>query len=283
MKVYPPLCDKGSAKIPEDGIIYKRPIFFGVLDGLSGIYLPEVGPAMFGDMSGGQFVVSTISSAFVNAEKDQELEEILLSANAIIRRRIELERLLFDPPFIPAASFVAAKIDEENNNVHIVQGGDSLAVWKTKDGKFGATKNRMFNYERELRQFISDFMMKHNGNRQKMWEDFRPILIRYRRMNFNIDKGAVCVINGHPQVERFWSKFDIPINDLELMIFFTDGLVPLEWTSDEIKLAKKVISLFYKSGLKAVLAKTREIEGVNKKNSHEDFAEATALAINFSE
>ncbi len=284
MKVYPPLYDQGSTKIPEDGIIFKMPAFFGVIDGLSGIYLPEDGPMMFdGKMSGGQFVASVISSAFINAKKEQTLEEILLSANTIIRKRLELERLSFDQPFIPAAAFIAAKINEEIGDVHIIQGGDSLAVWKTKNGKFGAIKNGMFNYEKELRQFVSDLMKEYDGDRQKMWEGFRPILMKYRRANFNIDNGAVCVINGHPQVERFWKTFDIPIDDLELMIFFTDGLVPCEWMNDEIKMAKKVIDLFYKNGLKAVLVNTRVIEGLNKKTSHEDFAEATAIAINFLE
>ena len=52
--------DSGTATILEDSLIIAPP-FFGVMDGVSGLYRPSEGPRFFDGMSGGQKVVRLVA------------------------------------------------------------------------------------------------------------------------------------------------------------------------------------------------------------------------------
>lgn len=272
------LYDQGSAKFPEDGIIFTPP-YFGVTDGVSGIYLPNEGPRFFQGRTGGQCASHAVSRAFGLALPGESLEHILFKANDMIRRLSKARGLSpQEPEFLPSATFAVASI--LHDFVHILQGGDALAVWMLKDGTIGGTPNQAFGYEAELLSIVSALMQKHGGDRQKMWEEFQPILANRRRLATNTNQGkGFALLNGQPEVEKFWQKFVLQRKDISLLILFSDGFVPFEWMRNEKHLAQSVISLFREGGLQAVLKETRAIEKQNKYSSHEDEAEATAIAI----
>lgn len=274
------LYDQGSAAFPEDGIIFQPPFFLGVTDGVSGIYLPKKGSRLFEGRSGGQFASHVIAMACGMASEEEPLEKILQRANAILRKQIARSGLsLQESELIPSATFAVAKVTEES--INIIQGGDSLAVWSMKDGTIGGIPNRLFIYEADLLSIVTMLMEKHKGNRQKMWEEYLPILAEKRRASINTIQGGFAVMNGQPEVERFWQKFVLPREEVRLLILFSDGFVPFKWTRDEILLAEKVLNLYQRGGIQLILDESRAIAELEKDSSHEDQPEATVIAIEF--
>jgi serine/threonine protein phosphatase PrpC len=274
------LYDQGSARVLEDGIVFQPPYFFGATDGISGVYLPHEGPKLFAGKTGGQLASYVISKTFGDAMQGTSLEDILREANNKIRTICETSGLsLQESELLPSAAFAVASIS--NHEINILQGGDSLAIWEMKDRTLGGTPNRTYSYEEYLLSTIAELMMKHRGDRQKMWEEFRPTLIKKRRANINTLQGRFALLNGQPEFEQFWQNFTFRRDELRLLILFSDGFVPFEWTKDENTMAKMVVDLYHTGGLYQVLTVTREIAQQNKSSSHEDFAEATAVAIEF--
>ena len=154
------LYDQGSARIPEDGIVFQPPYFYGALDGISGIYLPHEGPKLFDGRTGGQFASHAVSFACGAALAEESLENILRKANTMIRGFSEKNGLsLQEPELLPSVVFAVASITQKS--INILQGGDSLAVWLMKDGTTGGTPNRTFTFEEELLNTIAGLMGKH--------------------------------------------------------------------------------------------------------------------------
>lgn len=274
------LYDQGTAYAPEDRMVFQPPCYYGVVDGISGVYLPYEGPKLFDRKTSGQFAAHAVSFAFERASFGESLETVLRKANNMIREVSEKSGLsLLESEFLPSVAFAVASVT--GKNITILQGGDSLAVWQKRDGTIGGTPNKVFAYEKELLCVITELMEKHKGDRKKMWEEFRPFLMTKRRVNVNTAHGGFALLNGQVEVERFWKKFSFSQKETVLLILFSDGLVPFEWTEDEVTLGKKVIELYQKGGLYSILAATREVAEQKKSSSHEDHAEATAIAIEF--
>ena len=274
------LYDQGSARISEDGIVFQPPHFYGALDGVSGIYLPEEGPRLFGGRTGGQLASYIVSRAFGSALAEEPLESILRRANTILRKLAEANRLsLQASELLPSAVFAIARVSEES--VNIIQAGDSLAVWSTRNGMIGGTPNRAFDYEADLRDEIALLRARHGKDKQRMWEDFRPSLANKRRANINTVQGGFASLNGQPEAENFWQVFSLAREEIRVLILFSDGFVPFRWTQDEMLLAERVLGLYQKGGMQLVLDESRAIAELEKDLSHEDQPEATAIAIEF--
>lgn len=273
--------DQGSAKIPEDEIVFNPSRYFGVSDGISGVYTPEEGPIFFDGKTGGQVASSAISFAFGRTSffRDKPLKETLNYANGLVRQVIQKNGLsLNKTELLPSATFCVADIGSQK--VEIVQGGDTLAVWEFKDGIIGGTPNLIFEYEQRQTSTIARLMEKHKGNRQKMWEEFRPYLIKDRRENMNALKGF-SIINGQPEFKDHLQEFVLSRESIKSLIIFSDGLVPFEKMAHLTEMAKFVLGFYRIGGLSHILEITREIAEKNKKSSHEDYAEAAAIAIEF--
>jgi len=274
------LYDQGSASIIEDGMIFRPPFYFGVTDGVSGVYLPEEGPRMFNGMTGGQLASAVVCNAFNGVSpSDYSLKEIFWRANAVIGKEIEGKLSIEETELLPSTTFVVSEIT--SHKVRIIQGGDSLAIWHMRDGTLGGTLNKMYAYENELLSIIATLMKKHEENRQKMWEEFRPILIKKRQANVNTKQGGFALFNGQLCFERFCQKFILPKEEITLLILFSDGLVPFEKTKTESGLADYVVNLYREGGLQGVLKEGRKIAKEKRSSSHEDYPEATAIAIEF--
>jgi len=283
------LFEPGSVTFPEDRL-FLRPFspemaFVGVADGVSGLYIPSEGPRLFseGTLTGGQMVTDTICHAFTEASRNDSLEEIILRANDAVAaiqiangKGIPIER----SDLLAGAAFAVAKIGEE---VEILQAGDCFAFWKLQDGEIGATRNQVYQHDMVALEIVAQLMEKHGGDRNKMWRELSPILseMRLQHVNKNVEGGyALC--NGQPELENCWQKITIPSDRLSFLILATDGLIHYPESGDEKALARKVLTLFQKESLEAVLAETRRIEEREKGKSYADKGEATAIAIEFS-
>lgn len=273
--------NQGKTRKPEDGIVFNPPRYFGVTDGISPIYTPEEGPMMFGEKTGGQLASQAVSFAFGMSSLfgGKSLRASLNHANDLVRQVSQKNGLpLNKSEFLPSATFCVAKIGDQE--IEIVQGGDTLAIWETRDGKIGGTPNLIFEYEQRQVSTIARLMEKNKGNRQKMWEDFRPYLAEDRRKNINAFKGF-SIINGQPWFKDYLQEFTLTREDVKTLIIFSDGLVPFEKTADLEKMARFILDHYKTGGLNRILEVTREIADKNKKSSHEDYAEAAGIAIEF--
>jgi hypothetical protein len=225
-----------------------------------------------------------VLETFYSANKKEALEKIALKANSKIgefqlKEGIPINR----PDLLAGCSFVFVKIKKKK--IEIIQGGDCLAVWKYKDGKFGATRNYAFRHVSRNLKIIANFMRKHKGDRKKMWIDFVPILAEMRRRDINNPKieTGFAVLNGQTKLKECWQKIEIPIENLEIMLLFSDGLIPYGETANENELAKKTIALYKKKGLDGLLQRKRKIDKKQEKKSYIAQDEATAISIKFAQ
>ena len=277
------LYDQGTVRISEDRF-YVPPSPFsvglvGVADGVSGLYVPSEGPILFEGQSGGQMAAEILVQTLANAGSDVPLEEILLRANSKIYtaqthlgfyHRNEVE-------YLGGSTFSVAQIGTEE--IEIIQCGDCFALWVTNK-EIGITKNQVFHHDTEATRIIATLMEKHGGDREKMWQEFRPILAKMRQRNVN-KEGGYSLLNGQPEVQKFWQRFFLFRSEIKLLLLFTDGLIYYPDSGDEHALAQKVIRLYNESGLRTILAETRRKEAKEKQKSHIDHAEASAVAIKF--
>jgi len=67
--------DAGSASPLEDRLVIHPP-FYGVLDGVSGLYYPDKGPSLFDGFSRGQQVVQLVATTFSTASPNDLLEKV---------------------------------------------------------------------------------------------------------------------------------------------------------------------------------------------------------------
>jgi len=264
------LYNSGTAKHFEDGHFVNLP-FIGVVDGYSAPYNHEENPPiLFNGVTGGQMVRNIILATFCSATPDLSLETLALKANKEIKERQKSARDL------AGASFLLAKVTE--NTIEMLQGGDCYALWVKKSGEINITKNQWHKYDAALVKNFAQLMKEFNSDRKKAWKAHFPFLAKIKSENTN----KVCAnLNGQPEVEQCWQKIEIPLSDLSLLIYFTDGLVPFSAMEDENRLAETVLTFFRVGGLRNLLAWTRLVEKKEATYSHEDHAEATGSAIKF--
>lgn len=282
------LYDPGTATYREDLSATKSfdgfepPVLLAaVFDGVSGLYVPSEGPRLFEvrgkKITGGQVVCRIASSILSNVQPEENLESILIEMNASLKWKAKNWGFFLEQSdIIPGAAFAAAKIDDET--VEIIQGADCFAVWLFKYGTIGATPNQLFRYERKLRRVITRLMKKHSGNRNEMWKEFIPIVSEARLRHVN-KRGGYALLNGQAEVRKIWQHYFLLRDEIEMLLLFTDGLVPFKDTEEPESLGKMVVNFYRKGGLREILKRARRIEAKEATTSHIDQAEATAIAI----
>ncbi|MDP2966814.1 MAG: protein phosphatase 2C domain-containing protein [bacterium] len=270
--------DQGTIRNPEDQIII-RPPFFGVADGVSGLYLPSEGPILFEGQSGGQMTAETLLQTVAATSPSDPLEEVIIRANTTIWQK--QKHLGFyetgQIELLAGTTFAIAKIEMEK--IEIIQCGDCFALWVTNN-EVGITKNQSFHHVTEALKTIATLMEKHKGSREKMWQEFGPILTIMRRRDVNKECGY-GLLNGQPESKDLWQRFILRREEISLLLLFTDGLVYYPGSGNEQALAEKVLKLFRKGRLRAILENTRQREERKKQKSHIDHAEASSMAIEF--
>jgi|GEM_PF-1666790 len=274
------LFSQGTEEIVEDQTFFRLP-FLGVIDGLSSPFLPSEGPRRFSGQTGGQLVTDAIHLAFASAQRGDSLSTIVRRANGQVRLiqascGISIER----SDLLSGAAFAVAKIREKT--VEILQAADCLAFWQLCDGTIGATPNQVFSHDMELRSITARLMERHREDREKMRRDLAPVLarMRFEHVNAQVEDGY-GVLNGQRELEDCWQRVSLPRHNLSVLLLCTDGLIHYPESGDEKNLAKGILDTFQRDGLEDILTRTRILEAQEKKVSHIDHAEASAIAIEF--
>jgi hypothetical protein len=278
---------QGDAPVCEDGFIMESPVYFGVLDGVSEAHLPEEKPKLIEGQTFGQFASHVIAKRFAEAQRGEPLWDITKEADWFLRDSIELAKLnLSQSENLPSASFCVSQINEKE--IRILQGGDSLMVYRTKDGRYRGIENQRFAIENFLVETIKKLMEKHADPKidldtirnEKMWPEFLPILVETRRKYVN-RPGGYAMINGQRKFQALVKEVSLEREKIDSIIFFTDGLVPLEWTGNSEMLASCVFSAYEEGGLRKILDITDRRAEKDAKDRHITLPEATAIALRF--
>lgn len=269
-----------SRKYSEDGIIdcpnQYWPVY-GVLDGVS-FYHPAVGPALFDGFTQGQLAVRLTLRTFLSAKPGELVTRTLITANNLIWKEAKMYGLsLEQPELLPGTNFALAQIG--NEELSIVYGSDCGAVWQMKDGSIGGTINQAYDYEFWVEETFAAIKDKHGGDLNRAWEEWLPIR-RDKIRQLQNQPGGWSTISGQPEFENSWEEIKFPIKEVKLIIIFTDGFVRFEDTKNPLALAQKLVRLYFKGGLAAILANTRSVQRKHLGRSHEATCpEATAMAI----
>lgn len=271
------LYDPGAAMPLEDGVILQYP-FYGVLDGVSGLYDPAHGPRLFNGLSGGQAVIKIISKEFAAAEISDAIEDVLIRANKKLKEFTLKERISSQPDLMPGAQVAFAKISDRN--IEILQLGDAFATWVMRDGKIHTTQNQNYLYENAQLGMLNKLLRKYAGDRKKTWKEYLPYSAMMRRKNAN-KKDGYAVFNGQARVQKLWKEFSIPMREILLLLLYTDGMVTFKESKNEQKMGETVVGAYKRGGLDALLARIRRIEESAKSARHVDRAEATAVSLLF--
>ena len=257
----------------EDGIVLRHPNLYGVLDGVSSPYTPGEGPKLYEGLTDGQVAVSIVKSMLNSAK--QKLGSALITANKRLERRVE-SSIGIDFMLLPGVNVAVAEISQKM--VTVITTGDCFAFWRTRDGMIKATPNLAFGSESELNANFARIMEKHKGDRQKAWREHIPFWKQSMIDNYN---HTFAVLNGQGGIESCWQRIELPRANLDLLILLTDGFVPFEDTRDAQLLAEKIEALYCSGGLCCVLMDTHISVETKKAETHVDYPEATAIALEF--
>lgn len=259
----------GTTKTLEDMLIANlREGFFGVLDGVSAPYHPDQGPTLYEDgTSGGQRVVNTLAQRLLLPQQAEDLETALFEANMDLAQE---EHWTDDAGLIPGASLALAQVHEDN--VLVISAGDSLAVWKTKRGQAFATPNHAYEFEHFLEGHFQDCLARSRGNLAEAWRLHLPVMQEWYRKHKN---KTFAEMNGQMAFLRLWIRRILRAQQLEYLILFTDGLVPLEWTQYPDTLAHEVSRRFERG------RKLRDILESRRSSPWEQEPEVTAIVLEF--
>jgi hypothetical protein len=176
---------------------------------------------------------------------------------------------------LPGCAFAVAQFTTEN--INIIQGSDTRAVWKMRDGNTGSTHHQKIAYEHAIIANLSTLVQKH-GDMATAWKlghyDFELGFHRKYINNYLLKNPAwgFAFLNGESKVAKAWNFYTLPRQEVEILILFSDGFIPFELTTDHDRMESTILTLYEKGGLPYILKYTRQ---------QAPPAEATAVAVEF--
>ena len=165
-----------------------------------------------------------------------------------------------------------------NEFINILQGGDSLAVWQLKSGEIGFTPDQYRSYDIAAIANFSKLKEKY-GENKKIWEKHKKFLGKMRETAANVH---YAVLNGDPRIKDCWFETKIPIKELDILIFFTDGLVTgLPEYVDRKILLEGLIKMSKNDGLEALVDWVRSHQKETLKDAHIRYPEISVVSVKF--
>lgn len=285
--------DQGSSKYREDGIIVGTTLF-GVLDGVSEPYGPKYQLQLVNGYSSGEVIVREAERSMMLGEGEMNLKQNLANT---IRRVAKLNLSILSGATFAFANIVDSKLE-------IAQAGDCFAVVLKKDGTVFVTKNQVRAHDTKMNGEIERLMIevaKERGFdslvsvpdekttdeiRGEMWNRFCLTLRKERVKDMNrpdMSDAAYGLLNGDQNLLRTAVFRNFEISEVSATLLFSDGMIPwnLMKSSNDQKVGEDALKIFKESGLTGLLSSARGEEEKNLKSSYTNFAEATAIAIEF--
>ena len=294
--------DQGTALYREDGLFVVGCRLFGVLDGTSAPYAPKYPPKMFNGMSGGE-MVSRLCERLCYVQPDINLEQLIQFLNESVGKEQEIAGILHnDAGELAGSTFAFARVNKKT--IEICQAGDCFALWVTRDGKTYITQNQVRAHDTDMNAELDRLQMEVAAERNiklsvklteeelkpirgEVWNRFCPTLKEARRQDVNnpTSPRAYGRLDGNPRLMKLMTFYKFPRQDLRILILFSDGMLPwsrMKNMTDE-QVGNEMHKIYKKSGLRGILAKARHEERKLRAKRYLSYAEATAIALNFSD
>jgi serine/threonine protein phosphatase PrpC len=285
--------DQGSSKYREDGIVVGTTLF-GVLDGVSEPYGPKYPLQLVNGYSPGEVIVREAEKSMMLGEGDINLKQNLGNTN---RRIAKLGMSIMSGATFAFANIVDGKLE-------ITQGGDCFVVVLKKDGTVFVTKYQVRAHDIKMNGEIERLMAEvakergfdslesvldesvTNEIRGEMWNRFCITLRKERVKDMNrpdMSDAAYGLLNGDNNLLRTAIFRNFELSEISVVLLFSDGMIPwnLMKSSNDQKVGEDALKIFQQSGLAGLLSSARGEEEKNLKSSYTNFAEATAIVIEF--
>lgn len=274
------LVDQGTAETAEDRIVQGWANgTIGVLDGVNIVHPGKGGSRSYRGQKFAEIVVETAQEFIERRQNGCSLRELILRANAEIREELRSFGLdLYDPAALPGAKGAFAKFYPGGEEVEIVTWGDSFASWKLLSGETGISNDQVRAHDAQLLPVAATIMEAVEGNRERMWDLYVPIVLhfRQRRINNINDPKGFGLMNGDPRLENFLQCYTLDLGKLERLALFTDGLATHDELGDLGAIAKRIGNC---KSLEEIIVATRKKEEGQAETSHIVHAEVAAVEI----
>lgn len=278
VKAFELVQSRGTARYPEDTFVVNEPVF-GVFDAHSEVYSSISPLELIDGKTSGQVVGQIIRDVFQQDVSCRSITDLLLRANNLIGS-FNFGRTKVTADELAGAVFAVVGIYEDC--IKIIQAGDCVVFWQYKNGFTGGIRSQTYYYEQENKRIIADLMAKHNGDRDKMWIEFDPILRQRRQDNAN---KTYAVMNGQSTMEKQWQKSAIATKNVKRLFLCTDGFFWPEFDESNMSLAAKDVMALYEDHFLSVKASLPYIRrrqlSLASERSHEALPELTAIALDF--
>jgi len=234
------ILEKGSGLVNEDTLILNKNIF-GVFDGATSLDAQQ-----FDDnKTGGMLAAQTAGQVF--SKNHHPLLHLGCEANNAILSKMQTQQVdLNHRQGLWSTS--AAVVRLTNDTVEWLQTGDAYIVVIYKDGSF------ILPVEKDDHDYDTLMMLKKNPckNRPEFKDQIKKI-----RQQMNQTYG---VLNGEPAAVDFIKTGSLPLENIQTILLFTDGLQLSTTTPKRRKNFSSLVSLFQKLGLKGLKNHIRKIE-----------------------
>lgn len=214
---------------------------FAVCDGVSGPFSPRNPKTMYGKLTGGQMVGSSVDHMLKNASANKTIRDVLERANRIVRLMHSAENKFQSKEAVAGACVAACQIKADS--VQLVLIGDCFAFWRDDQGVHCLTNfdQAAYDFEKKgdeaFQQCLTDtdaeFPESKGKNIGRAWDKYFEYFSekQFFRANRNMGEGGHAMLNGSLELVNCWTTKKIPPEGLHWILLCTDGLLPPHLTS----------------------------------------------------
>jgi len=276
-----------DAKFAEDVIFYfPHPGIYGVGDGASLFYPRDASPYLYEyagrKLTGAQIVGAVVCLELSRVNIVEDFSRALARINGVVVKA-QLEELgipSHEHEIEPGLNFAIARI--EDVQTEIIYGGDVQCLWVSKEGSVGITPNQCMLNEADMRTLHAKLLAESGGDLNLAWNHSMPVRAQiYReRINTGHERGY-ALLNGQEGLLDCWGRMSLPTNDIQTMLFFSDGMTRFLGESDD-DIKHSVLGFYKGGGLASLADKVRAREREQGRNLATcQYGEKTAVALEF--
>ena len=282
-----------TPKLNEDAFfitqIGRNTLFLCVIDGDSSVRptpsLKSISGARYSSHN-----LRTLLKKIVNPSLSAE--QIITLLNEKIRKKVSLfsEFNFKDSSTLPGSSITLIKLDFKKNSGELVSVGDTLAIffYKNHTSKL-ITNDLVKRYDDKTFSLIKKIAIERNipiKEARQNQEVKTQIRLRYKEIINRKDKLGYGILNGQLEVNKYVQKELFNLNDLTNIFLGSDGIIPLNFDSENNKDQKNLLKILEKGSLQKLVLSKQSLENndpnYNKyvRYKHSDDATAIYLHLN---
>lgn len=220
--------DPGDSEIQENIRLEDVLPLFGVINAHSEPHSPNHPLKEYQGKTSGQLICDE-AVRFIRSNrhrKDMSLKMLVGMLNLNIgHAKAEKKISAKSDDWLSGAAFLIGRVDCNREVVEIAQGGDCYAIAVYKSGNIKIIWDSNFlPVEGKLRRKKARIMKTPEvaGDEGKMWDEFYPYLCESRQLA----NSTYVILDGQTAFSDLLKIRTLPLEDLAMVISFTDGMIP---------------------------------------------------------